>query len=297
MLERSAALRARNSSAWHPAFGATGHFVLGALLPTAILVAFNLHAEGPDWPMTLLGGFFWLVSLTQWSLVFVLVPTSYFLIPMLAFGGKRELPSRRALRLTGAICGILALAISFVLEGTTLLSVACGLAALAAGAMILRRGPRPSRQRKRSKMLDSLATRRSSEPFAFGLAAATGVALAAMFQAILNAVPEEQNLAGYQWLPGLPFMIAGLGILLGAVFALGGALAALLRRGATSAAPYGLVAGGVCVLLELLLRTEGEFMGVRLMILTLAAGALGTLAGPRDPSEAPRRAERQQRRA
>jgi hypothetical protein len=250
--------------------------VLGALLPAAIAVAASGEFREVEWPATALAWFFRTVALVEWTLVATLTPAVYFLLVLLLFGARRQPIARTPALVAGFTSSAVVALLLVALTPAQSMVAGCAASTLAA-ITLLALTPRAST--RPSARIESLGSRRGSQPFAFGLTAAAG-AIAAVSLRALTANKEWTGVT--EFMLGLPFLVGFSAILLGAIFALGAGLGAIFRRGAAPAAPYGVVAGCVSAVVAGLLGRE--FVDVRnaILLCSLAAGLLGTLtaAGP-----------------
>lgn len=286
------------SSPWHAAFRAVGWYALGALLPVAIAVAASAEFRAVEWPATALAWFFRALALVEWTLVATLAPALYFLLVLLLFGARRQTIARSPARWAGFVAGTAIALLGFVFSYEQMLMAGC-LASTVAAAVLLMLTPRvpgrPDRQR-RSSRIESLGSRRGSQPFAFGLTAAAGAFAASALHARAWTADSDW-FAGPELFLGLPFLVGFAAIFLGAMFALGAGLGALFHRGAAPAAPYGVIAGCASAVVAALIGRDSSSIALASTLGSIAAGLLGTLtaSGPagfvrRTQRRGPRRA-------
>jgi len=251
------------------------------------------------WPEGLVGQIFRIAHALEWALLGFLTSASYFLGSLLLLGRRRVCPARIPSLVAGAGTGLFALLFAPVIDEAWWSALSCGLAM--ASAMVLltlasHKPERPARSRKR-RALESYSSRRSSQPFAFGLASACSAIVIWLTRHLMRASPEGRFSDLAEFLPTIPIKLAMMGVLFGALFALGGALIGLIRRGATAAAPYGAMAGVLCTFVAEFVRPVGNLLVVVLCYFALAAGAVGTMIGPEAPEKMPPRFKRYRRRS
>lgn len=283
------------ASPWHAAFRATGWYGVGALLPVAIAVAASEEFLEIEWPATALAWLFRALALLEWTVVATLAPAIYFLLVVLTFGARRRPIAKPPALFAGFAAGAAVTMLLFVLSQEQTLIAGCAVSAAAAAILLLLGAPAPSRPR-RSAHVESLGSRRGSQPFAFGLTAAMGAFAASALHARAWTADGDW-FEGAGLVLGLPFLVGFAAMLLGAVFALGAGLGALFRRGAAPAAPYGVLAGCASAVAAALIGRDGSSIALASAICSFAAGLLGTLtaAGPsgfvrRTQRRGPRRA-------
>lgn len=252
-----------------------------------------------EWPSTLPGYVLHAIQVVEYTIFAALAPTSYFLTVVLV-GGRRRASLTRGSCFAGGFCsGSLVALFAFGLSVGAAAVLSCGIAACAAGVLLFL-APRsvPSeRSRRRAVVSESYGDRRGSQPFAFGLAAGIGAIVIMLIREGLSARTTGDLSELGQLVTTVPYLTAAMGVLFGALFALGGALIGLIRRGATAATPYGAIAGAVFAFVAEASRPPDSVLIIPLAYCALVAGALGTMFGPRAASEAQQSAERRRRRA